>query len=286
MVDLKIKLPESFFEEEERYGYVTSCEMKQLWAVELDLLCEFDRVCKKLGIQYFLASGTLLGAIRDHRFIPWDDDIDVVMLREEYDKLLEKAPGEFSEPYFFQNAYTDVDYRRGISQLRNSSTTYVLTREIEKRLPFNQGVCIDIYVLDGLAPDSEIEAHFVEKQAIRKKIGDLAKKPGHDPAEVRELFREYEQISSRYRDAEYVDIVMFRRSTERYYKLRREWFLSSVAVEFEGYSFMAPVGYKGYLAAYYGEDFMTPKNVPAEHGGVIVDLDRPYTEVMPDLQKK
>ena len=85
MVDLNIKLPESFLQEEEREGVVVSAELKKLWAVQLDLLCEFDRVCKKHGLRYILDFGTLLGAIRHKGYIPWDDDQDVSILCEDYD---------------------------------------------------------------------------------------------------------------------------------------------------------------------------------------------------------
>lgn len=280
MVDLKIKLPESFFEEEERCGYVTSREMKELWAVELDLLCEFDRVCKKLGIQYFLDGGTLLGAVRDGRFIPWDDDIDTIMLREEYDKLLKYGPGEFRVPYFFQNAYTDIDYRRGLSQLRRSDTTFILKREIEKHLPFNQGICIDIFVLDGLPAREELPAFFEKKQAMRKRIGDLAKQPGHDPLEVRELFREYEAFCSRYKGTEYVEQTTFRRSVQELYRWKRSWFERAEKTSFEGMPFPIFNGYRDYLENLYGPDYMTPRRAPGFHGDTIWDTERPYYDVL------
>lgn len=283
MVDLKIKLPDSFFEEEERYGYVTSREMKQLWAVELDLLCEFDRVCRKLRLQYFLHGGTLIGAVRDGRFIPWDDDIDVIMLRAEYDRLLKLGPSEFQKPYFLQNAYTDIDYRRGISQLRRSDTTFILKRETEKRLPFNQGICIDIFVLDGLPPKDELPKFFEEKQRMRGKIGDLAKKPGHDPMEVRELFREYEAFCSRFRDTEYVENTMHRRSVRELYQWKRAWFSEAGTVGFEGLQFPIFAGYREFLSEIYGPDYMMPKREPTYHGDVIVDVDRPYGKVLQDL---
>lgn len=280
MVKIKIDLPDSFFAEEERWGYVTPAAMKQVWAVELDLLCEFDRVCKKLGLRYFLDSGTLLGAVRDGRFIPWDDDIDVIMLREDYDRLTALGPAEFKEPMFLQNAYTDIDYRRGLSQLRRSDTTFILEREVEKRLPFNQGICIDIFVLDGLAPEGEVERHFAEKQAVRKQIGDLAKQPGHDPMAVRKLFRQYDGICKRYADAELLDTVMWKPDTQKLVYVKREWFSKSVELEFEGHLFPAPIGYHEVMAQYYGPDYMTPRTLPSDHGGVIWDVNVPYTQTL------
>ena len=103
MVNLKIQLPEGFLNEEVRCGYVVTHEMKKAWAVMLDLLAELDRVCKKNNIKYYANGGTMLGAVRHKGFIPWDDDIDVMMFREDYDRLMEIGPKEFTYPYFFQN---------------------------------------------------------------------------------------------------------------------------------------------------------------------------------------
>ena len=110
MVDLKVKLPDSFFHEEVRDGYLVTAKVKELWAVQIDLLCELDRVCKKYNLKYILDFGTLLGAVRHKGFIPWDDDLDVSMLREDYDKLMEVGPTEFTHPYFLQNHDTEIGY--------------------------------------------------------------------------------------------------------------------------------------------------------------------------------
>ena len=88
---INLVLEDSFFEEEIRSGYTVSSEMKKIWAVELDLLNEFSKVCQKHQLKWFVHAGTLLGAIRHKGFIPWDDDIDVVMPRADYEKLCELA---------------------------------------------------------------------------------------------------------------------------------------------------------------------------------------------------
>lgn len=85
---------DDFLKEENRDGYIVSPLMKKVWSVELDLLSELDRVCKKYDIKYYAAFGTLLGAVRNKGFIPWDDDIDVCMLRDDYARLKEVAKDE------------------------------------------------------------------------------------------------------------------------------------------------------------------------------------------------
>lgn len=95
-----------FFTEEYKCGFKVDVLRKKVWAIEIDLLLEFDRVCKMHGLRYFLAFGSLLGAIRHQGFIPWDDDMDVVMPRDDYQKLWMYAD-DFKEPYFF----SDTTYR-------------------------------------------------------------------------------------------------------------------------------------------------------------------------------
>ena len=99
---INLKISNTFFDEEIRDGYKVSREMKKIWAVELDLLNELNRVCNKHNIRCMAWAGTMLGAIRHKGFIPWDDDIDIMLFRDDYEKLCEIAPSEFTYPYFFQ----------------------------------------------------------------------------------------------------------------------------------------------------------------------------------------
>ena len=110
---LKSEIREEFFVDEKR---------KKIWAVELDILLLFDTLCKEHNLTYFLMHGTLLGAVRHKGFIPWDDDIDVVMPREDYDKFL-KLAGEIEQPYFLQTPITDEESGFSIAKLKNSNTT-------------------------------------------------------------------------------------------------------------------------------------------------------------------
>ena len=156
MVNLQIQLPKGFLDEEIRCDYQVTHEMKKAWAVMLDLLVEFDRVCKKNDIKYFASGGTMLGAIRHKGFIPWDDDIDVMMERSDYIKLSKIAEEEFRHPYFFQTKYSDPCSSDSIAKLRNSDTTALLDAEFNSKMDYNRGIFIDIFVLDNI-PDNENE---------------------------------------------------------------------------------------------------------------------------------
>lgn len=82
---------------------LTPDQFRKMQLVELDMLVEFDRVCRKNNIRYVLFGGSLLGAVRHKGYIPWDDDLDLFLPWPDYKKLLELAPGECQYPYFFQS---------------------------------------------------------------------------------------------------------------------------------------------------------------------------------------
>lgn len=121
-----------------------SFDIKQLQKCQFELLKELKRVCYTNGIQFFLAYGSCLGAIRHSGFIPWDDDIDVCMTNEDFEKL-KKSAGEFAPGFFLQTHETDRGYGLMIGRLRNSETTLIENDESDRDI--NHGVFIDIYPL-------------------------------------------------------------------------------------------------------------------------------------------
>lgn len=174
MVNLELKVPDSFLDEEIRNGFTVTRERKEIWAVELDLLNKLDQVCKKHNIKYCADGGTLLGAVRHNGFIPWDDDIDIAMLRSEYEKLCSIATEEFKFPYFWQTEETDPTSARGHAQLRNSNTTGILLSERGSGRMFNQGIFIDIFPFDDIQEDSsEYYSQFENVSKLRNRTYDV-----------------------------------------------------------------------------------------------------------------
>ena len=98
--------------------------MNNLQKCELEILKEFDRICKKNNLSYSLNSGTMLGAIRHKGFIPWDDDIDVMMPAKDYKKLCKIAPKQLDSKFFLQTSYTDNWYP-SIAKIRMNGTTAI-----------------------------------------------------------------------------------------------------------------------------------------------------------------
>lgn len=128
--------------------------LRKVQLEQLELAKEIKRVCKILGIKYFLDSGTLLGAIRHNGFIPWDDDLDIGMLRSDYDRFLNEAPQLLNKQFFLQSWFSDQSYGWGFAKLRKKDTVYK-----EKAAPnsseFN-GFYIDIFPYDNY-PNSKKE---------------------------------------------------------------------------------------------------------------------------------
>ena len=307
MLPIKIDLPDGFLEEEVRCGYTVSREMKAVWAVELDLLAEFDRVCKKYGITYFASGGTMLGAVRHKGFIPWDDDIDLMMFRSEYDKLCEVATKEFEKPYFFQTEYTDHGSLRGHAQLRNSMTTGILKSELPWRYPFNQGIFMDIFPLDNVIPDQGLfEKQAKEALRFRKRYQRLAKLsvryfdlPGNGPKAVlkrfahslcapwierkdlcRNAYRQFEATCQRYnhQDTEMISTLSFQFRNQQHFKYRSDY-TEIIEVPFE--FTMIPIGkeFDHALKTRYG-NYMEFEVGTSIHSGVVLDAEKPYTEYL------
>ena len=156
---ISIKLPEHFLVEEKRSDYLVSKTMKSVWAVQLDMLNEIDKVFAANNIQWWVFGGTLLGAIRHGGYIPWDDDIDIVVPRKDYDKLREIGPISFKRPYFYQDEFSEPGIMYGHAKLRNIETTMITEKYLNSEngsCTFCQGIFVDIFPLDNI-PDSEQE---------------------------------------------------------------------------------------------------------------------------------
>ncbi len=122
--------------------------IRSLKMLELEILKHVDRICQKHGLTYYLVKGSLLGAIRHKGFIPWDDDIDIAMYREDYNKLTQIVLADKNEKYFLQNMETDTNYSRYITKIRVNGTLFLEQRV--QNLKMHHGVFIDIFPLDKI----------------------------------------------------------------------------------------------------------------------------------------
>ena len=145
---INIDLPDGFLDEEIRCDYKISSCQKKIWAIQLDMYNLISRICEKYDIKFCVYWGTLLGAIRHNGFIPWDDDFDICMDRNNYEKFVSIPQEEFGEPYFLQTALTDRKFFLPMARLRNSLTTGAIAGMLSK--DYNNGIYIDIYPMDGM----------------------------------------------------------------------------------------------------------------------------------------
>lgn len=249
---------------------MTPEELRQMQLIQIELLREFDRVCRLRGIKYIIASGTLLGAVRYQGFIPWDDDIDVEMLREDYEAFLKAAGQDLDKRMFFQDHRTDRGYPWLYGKLRMNGTSAV--RVGQERLKMHSGVFIDIFPRDPMPNRAAGRKSFELVGKLCRKIlyarvmrtsavtawgrlgwTILSAVPKAVPFAAESLLRRLvsPRKAARVRCYGYHG----RYETEGYDK---RWFTDLTELPFEGGTYYAPADWHGYLSFVYGPDYMTP----------------------------
>lgn len=251
---------------------ITQEETKKIQKIDLEMLIEVDRICRKYHINYSLDGGTLIGAVRHKGFIPWDDDVDVIMLRKEYHKFQKACRKELDKTRFFLQDYkTDPEYRWGYAKIRRKNTEYIRYRQ--EHLKQRTGVCIDIFVADNV-PDGKVmrKIHYFVCYCIRKtmyaplgaKDADhyllrqwyalLNRIPIKKVFQIRNLLAYYSNKSR----TELVSHYTFQYPESCKYGLPRKCFDDFIEVEFEGRKFKAFKDYHTYLTMAYGNYMELP----------------------------
>ena len=304
MVELSLEVPKTYFEDEVRCDYLVERQMKEVWAVELDLLHKLLEVCEKHNIKIFAEGGTLLGAIRHRGMIPWDDDIDMMIFREDYNRLCEVAQEEFKAPYFFQTEYSDPGTIRGHAQLRNSETTAILKCE-EGNAKFNQGIYIDIFPLDAVVADEQLlrkqhrdalkwknlawkfsafsyryqaDEEFGLKKIIKHIVHPFANVLIRTFKLEEWAYKKFEKICQRYNHlaTERVSTLSYDFGNEKLF-LNRSDLSAVVWVPFEFMDIPVCVGYENVLQKVFGNYHEFVKGT-SMHGKILFDVERGYME--------
>ena len=284
----KGEIPVGFLEEEERNGFLVTRERKKLWIVILDLFLEFKRVCDKYGLRYYPCYGFLLGAVRHHGFIPWDDDLDVCMPRNDYERFL-KLSYEFRNPYFLQIPETDPGYFYGMAKIRNSNTTAII--QMFHYQGFNHGVWFSVFPMDNWVLDGgetqflQIKKHLTDCSTYMRKTNPYLSE--RDQQRVNEFgdknpwdsYQELHRIASQYRNHQ-TDYMLVLCAVYPYLKnvYHSEDFKDVISWRFEDYDIPIPIGYDRILRTVYGDYHRFP---PVEergvwHSGILIDVDKSY----------
>lgn len=251
---------------------------RQLQLIELEGLIEFDRVCRKNGIQYWLTGGTLLGAIRHKGFIPWDDDVDVAIHRYDFERLWRAMREDLdTERFFFQTQETDPHYLFVYGKLRRNGTTYL--RVGQEHLKMHNGVFIDVFFWDGV-PDRWRRLHRLVCKKLKTIMWSEIGARSEKRFALRQVYRLCSLLPHRWVYGRYLDLCRFVGDGTklvmdmgwplfhlcRHFGFDRTIYDEFLEVEFEGRLFFAPVRWHEMLTVLYGDDYMTPPPPEKRHG--------------------
>ena len=247
-------------------------EIEELKEIQVNILKHIDELCEKHGLQYFMSDGTLIGAVRHKGYIPWDDDLDIWMPREDYQKLTELMETDGS-PYEVVNYKKTPGYIYAFGKAVDTRT--ILKENIEVQC--SMGVYVDIFAYDGLPGHGKEDyikhvrkCLYLEKQRYRAFQSFKGVKGRHTEGNVKRFIfwavrraiggknfiRLVEHYSTKYpvKGAEYVGCLDAGYKENQMMPARI--FKDTVKLEFEGEMFRAPAGYDEFLTIEYG-DYMT-----------------------------
>lgn len=287
-------------------GYLVTAEQKRINQCYLDLLREFDRLCKENNLTYYMFFGGLIGSIRHKGFIPWDDDIDLIMPRRDFERLACMTQEQFGTkaPYFLQNPVTDPGNVESLIRMRRSDTTYIrnvdwdCARKIPEGAPYNMGLGLSILPLDNV-PKGKLAKKL--QFAVSGILTSMLYR-AYDPANEKPLRRMICRIPAVLLG--YKNFFLLRHLPYRLCRKNRsgmvqvfdglyrsstaymaEDFAETVLLPFEDMMVPAPIGYDRILRQTYG-DYMQfpPEEKRRPPHGSLVSCDIPYTESVAGLR--
>lgn len=246
--NIELSLPDEFFKEEYRSGYLVTTNTKKIWAVMLDLIWQVMKVCEKHDIKWFIDGGSLLGTIRHGGFIPWDDDVDIAMPREEYEKFIKYASEELPEPYFVSDFKSECEKNHALAPathatLKNSTTTCKKFAHICQNIKkYNTGIAIDIFPFDTVPDDNVVYAKWLNKIMARKK--DDITYPENNEA-MENVFIEYNGCGGK----RLTNVTVS--AKPRKFTFPKTDYSSYVLMPFETLQVRVPIGWKYHLDVNY-----------------------------------
>lgn len=282
-----MKFDDSYFNGEIREGFFVQPLMKRAWAAQLEILEEIVVICKRHNIKYFAEWGTLLGIVRHKGFIPWDDDLDIAMLRGDFQRFLHYAKEELPEGYCLFDINSDR-YDELMARVMNRDKIILDKKDLEKFHGFPYAAGVDIFCLDYLPEDKEEEELMIGLLGVTNYIGnnwdsdemteeekwenvkDIEEMTNFhfDPNKPirRQLLVLSDKISAMYWDAGGKEVSLVALMTKnRDYKLPLSCYESVIEMPFENTMIPVPVGYDQVLRQRYGDNYMTPVKAWGTH---------------------
>jgi phosphorylcholine metabolism protein LicD len=283
-----MQFPSDYFEDEVRDGFYVPGMMKRAWAAQLEILEDIDKVCKKHNLQYFAEWGTLLGAVRHGGFVPWDDDMDICMKREDYDVFakiaLEELPPWYGMINFEHSDGKEIDCEDFLIRLYSGDRIRMDKPYLDKFHGFPYVSGMDIFPLDYVAPTQKEDEMLCKEVSV---LGTLAQefdtyKPKEKAAYLRQIEETYhfkfnrnkplkyqiymlaDKLSGSYKEEEskYLTSMVLRTNTD--YKIPKEYYAEAIMMPFENTMIPVPIGYDSILKTKYG-DYMRPVHDGGAH---------------------
>lgn len=283
-----MQFPHTYFEDEVREGFYVSGIVKRAWAAQLEVLEEVDKVCKKYNIRWFADCGTLLGAIRHGGYIPWDDDLDICMLRADYIRFNEIVEKELPEGYVVLNLNKEEHYFEHLTRVASGHRLNFDDEYLEKYHDFPYAVGIDIFPIDYVADDEEEEEQRKALATMVMAAGDELQEDNSNVEEYKEVLSQIEELCNvRFDYSGCIKQQLFQTAEKLFsiyaYKGGKnvalmpywiyfdnhlypaEYFDKTIMVPFENIKIPAPAAYDGVLRIEYG-DYMKLVKTGGVHG--------------------
>ena len=277
----------SYFEAEERNGFHITSMMKRAWAAQLEVLEQIDIICKRHDIMYYAEWGTLLGAIRHRGFIPWDDDIDIGMLRKDYVRFLHYAKKELPEEYNLINVY-DHNHDQLIVRINNSKSIRLDNEFLMKYHSCPYVVGIDLFINDYIPKEKseeELQLSLIssvfclnrkwddeelsetEKMNSLHEIEELCNITFTDDKPIKQqLMMLCDRLCAMYWDTDAEEITyMLKLVGNPNYRFPISDFEFTIEVPFENTMMPIPIAYDKVLKMEYGDNYMTPLQGGSSH---------------------
>lgn len=270
--------------------------IKKLQGVLLELLSVIDQVCAENNLRYYLFYGTLLGAVRDGGFIPWDDDADIVMPREDYEKLLSLPVSKWPDGYFLQSPYSEKYGRFAFAKLRKNGTTCIDPHH--RHIKMHQGIFIDIFPLDNVGEFTTLLwvvprvferlaafkcARIPETMRWAKPVKAIWEKIAPPSSYFNRAANVVARILSKKNGSRYLDTFNPVRASDMRAGNLRNLFEPARRINFNGLSLSIPRCSEEILYARYGSWQEWPAvedRIPIHSEGGVIDTERDYAEYL------
>lgn len=252
---------------------INEVQKQQLKKFELDILMEIDRICKKNNIKYTLGYGTLIGAVRHKGFIPWDDDIDICMLRKDYMKFRKICETELDHKFFYQTHSTDKEYYHLFDKVRMNNTVFKET--FLSTYNIHHGVYVDIFPIDNIANGwlNGIWQYYqyrlyrtilnskylvLDARTGKKKIVALVIKILFAKVKLEYLYDKAEKKAMKYVEYNTNFVGCFASAYKRRDRFPTYYYKNTIPKMFEGMMFEVPFFYDEMLKRIYGDYMQIP----------------------------